>query len=805
MRIFLCSLLFGMYLPMFGQVFISEYIEGSGNNKCVEIYNGSGATIDLVAGGYGIAIYANGSPTPTASIAFSGPPIPGLAPGDVYVLCNPGANAGLLALSDQTTGSLNFNGNDAVALFNSGGTLDVIGQIGFDPGTEWNAACCPDGTNDGTMTRKPYLTSPAFNGASAFDPDSEWDCDPIDTFSDLGTHSTVSCAIDKLIVTQSSCNNGIASVSLDFTPVNLSANFDLTVTPDPGGLSGTYAVSSLPLTLAGFTGDNTTQYDFLVEDNLSPGLCLSQQVLDLTFDCPVADALSFSIEPQGCVETSEVFQIEVCAIETSSGSTQPDYSQTITLSLNGSPTGTLTGSTSQVAVNGCASFSFTYDAVETISFTASDGTLPNASSSSYSLAVDCPHLTIYTGFINPCGNDGPNELIAMSSGDAPVDVQDLVFASIDQSAAVQPDVRHTWSQSGSDIAGSTTRVCGLTSADIKCHRIMDISNPTDNATITTLLGALNTQAGCAGNLFVSPTGGGMGTIPANAPVIMFLGAGGNPGTIAAGFHNLGTNLDFSSFCGYAPIYAIFGEHINTIATFGFFSNTSARTYQVSIDGDITSQLAYTTPSSATEPERVTLAGAYSAGGDCTPLDLFGDFVLEDPVFELSLHEKEEGQVSVEWVNFTEEQEGTLIVERSEDGEVFEAIMETTNSPIGSFVDQPLKQGHLYYRMRMSTSEGPELHSEIESIFLKKDREIFAFRLFPNPAEEELLLQFHAQNRQRLLVDILSVDGRKILGKRLLSEEGLNSISLNINTLASGVYLLRFRSGTSFFTRSFFKR
>ena len=34
------------------ELFFSEYIEGSGNNKALEIYNGTGAAVDLAAGGY---------------------------------------------------------------------------------------------------------------------------------------------------------------------------------------------------------------------------------------------------------------------------------------------------------------------------------------------------------------------------------------------------------------------------------------------------------------------------------------------------------------------------------------------------------------------------------------------------------------------------------------------------------------------------------------------------------------------------------------------------------------------------------
>src|SRR4028118_1664945 len=46
-------------------LFISEYIEGSSNNKALEIYNGTGTPVDLAAGNYVIQMYFNGSTTPS--------------------------------------------------------------------------------------------------------------------------------------------------------------------------------------------------------------------------------------------------------------------------------------------------------------------------------------------------------------------------------------------------------------------------------------------------------------------------------------------------------------------------------------------------------------------------------------------------------------------------------------------------------------------------------------------------------------------------------------------------------------------
>ncbi len=42
------------------ELFISEYVEGSSNNKALEIYNGTGATVDLAAAGYNVQVFANG-------------------------------------------------------------------------------------------------------------------------------------------------------------------------------------------------------------------------------------------------------------------------------------------------------------------------------------------------------------------------------------------------------------------------------------------------------------------------------------------------------------------------------------------------------------------------------------------------------------------------------------------------------------------------------------------------------------------------------------------------------------------------
>ncbi|NEP85841.1 MAG: hypothetical protein F6K18_02835 [Okeania sp. SIO2C2] len=161
-------------------LFISEYVEGSSNNKAIELYNGTGSAIDLTD--YTLEFYSNGNTTPGTSIDLSGT----VASGDVFVLADVDADATILAQADQTSASTFFNGDDAIVLKKSGTVLDVIGQVGTDPGTEWGSGNVS--TQNNTLRRKPSINSGDTNETDAFDPSTEWYGLATDTFDGLGVY-----------------------------------------------------------------------------------------------------------------------------------------------------------------------------------------------------------------------------------------------------------------------------------------------------------------------------------------------------------------------------------------------------------------------------------------------------------------------------------------------------------------------------------------------------------------------------------------------------------------------------------------
>jgi len=172
--------------PCASELIISEYIEGSSNNKYLELYNGTGNTVNM--DNYDVRIYANGASSPSTTINLTNT---NLADGSVFVLAHSSATA-WSGTPDQTSGSLTFNGDDAVELYNTatGQSVDIIGKIGQDPGSQWGSGSTT--TKDHTLVRKATVTAGDTNGSDAFDPAVEWDGFAVDDVSHLGSH-TMTC------------------------------------------------------------------------------------------------------------------------------------------------------------------------------------------------------------------------------------------------------------------------------------------------------------------------------------------------------------------------------------------------------------------------------------------------------------------------------------------------------------------------------------------------------------------------------------------------------------------------------------
>jgi len=138
-------------------LFISEYIEGAtGNDKVIEIFNGTGAPI-LLTDVYSLKVNANGGAAWGAAMPLTGT----ISNNGTWVYAHSGANATLLAKANQTSTSLTPNGNDAIGLFKNDILIDVIGHFGVNVTTGWDVDGVTNATKDHVIIRKPAVLSPS--------------------------------------------------------------------------------------------------------------------------------------------------------------------------------------------------------------------------------------------------------------------------------------------------------------------------------------------------------------------------------------------------------------------------------------------------------------------------------------------------------------------------------------------------------------------------------------------------------------------------------------------------------------------
>ncbi len=159
-------------------LYFSEYVEGTSNNKALEIYNASAGAANL--GVCSVRFYFNGAVVIGNTINLAG----NLAGNDVWVVCDD--NIADTSFCDVLAPGSFYNGDDAIELVCGGVVQDVIGQIGFDPGVGWSSGGVS--TLDSTLRRSCAVTMGDTNGANAFDPSVEWASFPVNTYTDLGQY-----------------------------------------------------------------------------------------------------------------------------------------------------------------------------------------------------------------------------------------------------------------------------------------------------------------------------------------------------------------------------------------------------------------------------------------------------------------------------------------------------------------------------------------------------------------------------------------------------------------------------------------
>jgi endonuclease I/chitodextrinase len=168
--------------PTVSDLYFSEYLEGSSNNKALEITNRTGTSINLSA--YSIKKQTNGAGSWSTGLTLSGT----IANNGKYVVVNSSIASTCYATTTANLATaateLAFNGNDAIGLFKNGTLIDIIGT--FNGGTV-------DFSIDETLRRKSTATVPK----ATFNKTTDWDIYAVDTCTGIGNRIASNTATIK--------------------------------------------------------------------------------------------------------------------------------------------------------------------------------------------------------------------------------------------------------------------------------------------------------------------------------------------------------------------------------------------------------------------------------------------------------------------------------------------------------------------------------------------------------------------------------------------------------------------------------
>ena len=159
-----------------------------------------------------------------------------------------------------------------------------------------------------------------------------------------------------------------------------------------------------------------------------------------------------------------------------------------------------------------------------------------------------------------------------------------------------------------------------------------------------------------------------------------------------------------------------------------------------------------------------------------------------PVRILTLTAKLKGaQINIEWQTAAEINADHFVIEHSVDGINFEEKGTVDAKRTGStysFTDPSSTQGVHYYRLRVMDIDGSFEYSKIFSINVKGK---ILFSVAPNPTTGRITITNNSPGGEKLLIQIIDVNGNKIYNKQHLTGA---PITVDMAPYPGGIYIIK---------------
>lgn len=154
-------------------------------------------------------------------------------------------------------------------------------------------------------------------------------------------------------------------------------------------------------------------------------------------------------------------------------------------------------------------------------------------------------------------------------------------------------------------------------------------------------------------------------------------------------------------------------------------------------------------------------------------------------------------VDIKWSTDMELNNDYFEVEHSRDGYNFSAIEKVEGNEnkytpsFYSFIDKSANVGNNYYRIKQTDKDGKTSFTKTEIVTIAEPK--FTATIFPNPVNNDMNLTFDLLEKSYLEYSIIDLNGRVMLSNKLVANKGANTISINTQSIATGLYILKLKT------------
>lgn len=184
-----------------------------------------------------------------------------------------------------------------------------------------------------------------------------------------------------------------------------------------------------------------------------------------------------------------------------------------------------------------------------------------------------------------------------------------------------------------------------------------------------------------------------------------------------------------------------------------------------------------------------------------------DGILPLTLIEFDGYTTERNTNMLEWITASESNTAWIILERSTNATNWELVerlpAQGWSSELHNYAAEDMNPYLLtYYRLRIIDLDGAEYFSNV--IALERNT-VNGVTVTPVPAREEVQMIYEATEDGEINVSIVDVVGRTVISETVQTAEGLNTKTIDIRSLAVGLYYLTVDNGEDTHTQRIIKQ